>query len=105
MKCAVCGSTALVEGKLGGHDASLTGFQPSDTPWLKRAFAFGNREILAFGCLHCNHLQLTVKFSEGDLERYQQFVGEQPNVLERINSEPEPKDKGKKSSRRRGKLR
>jgi len=102
MKCAVCGSTALVEGKLGGGDASLTGFQPSDMPWLKRAFAMGNREILAFACLHCQHLQLTVKFSEGDLERYQQFEGEQPNVLERINSEiGKPKAKGGKPGRRR----
>jgi len=96
MKCAACGSTALVEGKLGGGDASLTGFQPGDTPWLKRAFAFGNREIVAYACLHCNLLQLTVQFTEDDLQRYQQFEGEQPNVLERINSALEPKDKGTK---------
>jgi hypothetical protein len=33
-------------------------------------------------------LQLGVDFNEGDLERYQQFEGEQPGVLERINSNP-----------------
>jgi hypothetical protein len=33
-------------------------------------------------------LQLAVEFNEDDLERYQQFEGEQPGVLERINSEP-----------------
>lgn len=86
MKCAACGSTALVEGKLVGED--VIGFQPGDAPWLKRIFAVGNRDISAYGCLHCQHLQLAVEFSESDLERYQQFEGEQPNVLERINSEP-----------------
>ncbi len=33
-------------------------------------------------------LQLAVEFSDSDREQYQQFEGEQPNVLERINSEP-----------------
>jgi hypothetical protein len=33
-------------------------------------------------------LQFTVEFSERDLERYQEFEGEQPDVLERINSNP-----------------
>lgn len=92
MKCAACGSTALVGGKLVGEDASVIGFQPIDAAWLKRIFALGNRNISAYGCLHCRHLQLAVEFSESDLERYQQFEGEQPNVLERINSESgEPK--------------
>jgi hypothetical protein len=33
-------------------------------------------------------LQFTVEFTERDLERYQEFEGEQPGVLERINSDP-----------------
>jgi hypothetical protein len=37
-------------------------------------------------------LQFTVEFSERDLERYQQFEGEQPDVLARINSEPKKLD-------------
>ena len=88
MKCAACGSTALVGGNLVGNDASLIGFQPVDAGLLKRIFAIGHRSISAYGCLHCRHLQLAVEFSESDLERFQQFEGEQPNVLERINSEP-----------------
>jgi hypothetical protein len=88
MKCAACGSTALVGGKLVGEDAAVVGFQPGDARWLKRILGLGNRDIGAYGCLHCRHLQLAVEFSETDLERYQQFEGEQPNVLERINSEP-----------------
>jgi hypothetical protein len=51
-------------------------------------FGVGTREVRAYGCIHCQHLQLAVSFSEGDLQRYQQFEGEQPGVLERINSEP-----------------
>ena len=51
-------------------------------------FGVGTRKIRAYGCVHCQHLQLAVDFSEKDLVRYQQFEGEQPGVLERINSEP-----------------
>jgi hypothetical protein len=92
MKCAACESTALVGGKILGEGSSLVGFQPLDAPWLRRVFAVGNRSIRAYGCLHCQHLQLAVEFTESDLKRYQQFEGEQPSVLERINSEPgEPK--------------
>lgn len=92
MRCAACGSTALVGGILIGIDGSLIGFQPSHAPWLKRIFAVGNRGVRAHGCLHCEHLQLAVEFSDSDREQYQQFEGEQPNVLERINPDPgEPK--------------
>ena len=52
------------------------------------SFGVGARSIRAYGCLHCQHLQLAVNFSDKDLERYQNFEGEQPGVLERINSEP-----------------
>lgn len=30
----------------------------------------------------------STKFTERDLERYQEFEGQQPDVLERINSDP-----------------
>ena len=69
MKCAACGSTALVGGKLVGED--VIGFQPGDAPWLKRIFAVGNRDISAYGCLHCQHLQLAVEFSESDLKPFE----------------------------------
>jgi hypothetical protein len=48
-------------------------------------FGVGTRSIRALGCVHCGHLQLSVDFAEKDLQRYQQFEGEQPGVLERIN--------------------
>ena len=45
-------------------------------------FAVGGRAV------HCQNLQIAVEFNESDLERYQQFEGVQPDVLERINSNP-----------------
>ena len=93
MKCVSCGSAALVEGIIKGDDGSTPSFYPSDTPLLRRVFSIGGRAMRAYGCVHCHHVQLAVEFREGDLERYQQFEGEQPNVLERIGSEPErPED-------------
>jgi len=88
MKCVACGSTALVAGTLidtsGGR---TTSFKPADVPIWKSMFGLGTREIRAYGCLHCQHLQLAVDFSEEDLQHYQQFEGEQPDVLERISSD------------------
>lgn len=89
MKCVACGSGALVEGTLmdnAGGGTSL--FKPKETSIWKSLFGVGTREVRAYGCVHCHHTQLAVNFSEKDLERYQQFDGEQPGVLERINSEP-----------------
>ena len=88
MKCTACGSSALVAGTIMGSDASSPGFYPSDVPALKRIFGIGNRAVQAYGCVHCRNLQFTVEFTERDLERYQEFEGEQPDVLERINSNP-----------------
>jgi hypothetical protein len=51
-------------------------------------FGVGTRAVRAYGCIHCQHLQPAISFSEEDLQRYQQFEGEQPGVLERINFEP-----------------
>ena len=72
---------------MSSNGATL-GFYPSDLPTLKRIFGIGNRDVQAYGCVHCGNLQFTVKFSERDLERYQEFEGQQPDVLERINSDP-----------------
>lgn len=55
-------------------------------------FGVGMRGVRAYGCIHCQHLQLAVEFTEEDSQRYQQFEGQQPSVLERINSEPEQSD-------------
>jgi hypothetical protein len=56
-------------------------------------FGVGTREVRTYGCINCQHLQLAVSFSEEDLQRYQQFEGEQPSVLERINPGPKELEK------------
>lgn len=88
MKCTACGSSALVAGTIMGGDGTMPTFCPSDIPALKRTFGIGSRAIQAYGCVHCRNLQFAVEFKERDLERYQEFEGEQPGVLERINSNP-----------------
>ena len=89
MKCTACGSSSLVEGTIiSNGDASTFGFYASDLPSLKRIFGIGSRRVQAYGCVHCKNLQFTVEFSESDVTRYQQFEGQQPDVLERINSSP-----------------
>jgi hypothetical protein len=90
MKCVACGSTSLVEGTLIDNSGNKTSiFKPKELSIWKSMFAIGKREVRAYGCIHCQHLQLAVNFTEEDFQRYQQFEGEQPSVLERINSEPE----------------
>jgi len=60
-------------------------FLPTTTSYLKRIFGGGSRKINAFACLHCSHLELTVEFTEKDRQRYQEFDGPQPGVLDRIS--------------------
>jgi hypothetical protein len=86
MKCIACGSAALIEGIVMPSNGGSIGFYPRDSPVLKRIFGMGSREIRAYGCIHCQNLQFAVGFNESDLERYQEFEGEQPDVLARINS-------------------
>lgn len=89
MKCVACGSAALVEGTVGDNSSGGTIiFKPKELSMWKSMFGVGTREVRAYGCIHCQHLQLAVSFSDEDVRRYQQFEGEQPGVLERINSEP-----------------
>jgi len=88
MKCLACGNEALVSGTLletsGGGTVA---FKLDAVSKWKSLFGVGTRSIRAYACLHCQHLQFAVDFTEKDLRKYQQFEGEQPNVLERINSE------------------
>ncbi len=89
MKCASCGRNALVEGSLIETSCAGTSmFQPKGVSLWKRLFGVGTRSIRAYGCIHCQHLQLAVNFSDEDLLRYQQFEDEQPGLMDRINSEP-----------------
>lgn len=88
MKCVACGSVALVKGIVMDVGGSTPVFKPEVVSVWKSMFGVGTRSIRAYACIHCQHLQLAVDFSDEDLQRYQQFEGEQPGVLERINSEP-----------------
>ena len=85
MKCIACGSAALIKGGLAAE--SGIGFQPDDVSYLKQIFGVGARKIHAYACIHCGNMQLTVDFKDNDRARYQQFEGEQPNLLDRINPE------------------
>lgn len=90
MKCLACGSEAMVGGTvLDNSTGGEIAFRFDETPTWKKVLGVGTRAIRAHGCVHCGHLQLAVDFTEKDLQRYQQFEGEQPGVLERINSERE----------------
>ena len=89
MNCLACGSSALVSGTvLDNSSGGSTVFKIDEVPIWKSMFGIGTRKIRAYGCVHCQHLQLAVDFSEKDKRRYQQFEGQQPGVLERINEEP-----------------
>ena len=88
MKCVACGSSVLVEGNLLDSNGSPTTFKTADVSLWKTMFGVGTRTVRTYACIRCHHLQLAVNFTEKDMQRYQQFEGEQPDVLERINSEP-----------------
>ena len=90
MKCVACGSTSLVEGILIDSSGNTSArFKPEDVSTWKSMLGLGVRPVRAYGCIHCQHLQLAVNFSEDDSQRYQQFEGQQPTILERLNSEPD----------------
>ena len=83
MKCISCGSKNLVEGTIPLNPKDELKFNPGGRTLKDRVF-MGGRKIRAYGCLHCNHLQLGVDFEPGDLERYQEFEGIQPTIVERL---------------------
>ncbi|HCA57104.1 MAG TPA: hypothetical protein DEP46_03865 [Blastocatellia bacterium] len=77
---------------LDSGDGGKPAFKLDEVPAWKSLFGLGTRAIRGYGCVHCGHLQLAVDFSEKDKTSYRQFEGEQPGVLERINSETEKLD-------------
>ena len=89
MKCVACGSVSLIEGDLMDTNGGMNAFKLKDVPTWKSIFGIGNRKVKAYGCVNCYHLQLAVDFNEKDRERYRQFEGQQPSVLERLNAESE----------------
>ena len=93
MKCLACGSEALVGGTvLNNSDGGSVVFKLDDVPVWKSMFGVGTRTVRAYGCVHCQHLQLAVDFNAKDRQRYQQFEGEQPGILERLSSETDKRE-------------
>jgi hypothetical protein len=94
MNCLACGSEALIGGTiLDGSSGGTSVFRLDEVPIWKSMFGVGTRSIRAYGCMHCQHLQLAVDFSEKDRLRFQQFEGEQPGILERLASETDKREK------------
>jgi hypothetical protein len=90
MKCVACGSASLIEGNLMNMgDGGTNYFNIKDISTWKSIFGKGIRKVKAYGCVNCYHLQLAVDFSNEDQERYRQFEGVQPSLMERINAEEE----------------
>lgn len=90
MNCNSCGSSNVIEGIISdsnGGDASL--FISKDKPYFKKIFGMGGNKILSFACVHCGNLQQIVEFDEKDKERYIEFEGRQPTLMERIKDESE----------------
>ena len=88
MKCVACGGEGLVRGVLSSEsDMADVCFRLADRSYLSRFLGLGSKPVRAYGCVRCGHLQLAVKFDEGDLRRFLEFEGQQPSVLERINEE------------------
>jgi hypothetical protein len=77
MQCTSCGNPSPIEGELLSTDGGITKFSPTGDSKLKRALGMGGRQVRAYGCPRCGHLQLAVEFSEDDLEKYQSFEGAQ----------------------------
>lgn len=89
MNCNSCGSSNLIEGTIkessSGGNVSL--FVSKDKPLYKKIFGIGGNKILSFACVHCGNLQQMVEFSEKDKQRYIEFEGQQPSLMERIKDE------------------
>lgn len=91
MNCNSCGSSNVIEGTIinSGDSGSVSLFVSKDKPLYKKIFGIGGNKVLSFACVHCGNLQLMVEFSEKDKQRYIEFEGRQPSLMERINDEPE----------------
>jgi len=90
MKCVACGGEGLVEGMLAsGSGTDAVRFMPAESSYLKKFLGLGSKPVRAYGCVHCGHLQLAVEFEEEDLQRFLEFDGQQPSVLERLNDDDE----------------
>lgn len=88
MNCLACGSSAMVSGTLlETSSGSSPIFKIDEVSIWKSLFGVGTRKIRAYGCVHCQNLQFGVDFTEKDRLQYQQFEGEQPDLLNRISAD------------------
>jgi len=85
MNCIACKSTNVIEGDV--IDQHGLSFKPLEVSDWKATLGIGVQKISAFACVHCGNLQLNVDFSDEDRQRYIEFEGQQPDLLERIESE------------------
>ena len=81
MKCVACGSANLIEGTVPLNPKDELKFNPGGRSMKDRFFMDG-RNVRAFACLHCHHLQLAVDFQPDDLERYQEFEETPASIVE-----------------------
>lgn len=91
MRCVSCGSANLVEGTIPLTPKDDLKFNPGGRSFKDRLFG-GGRRVRAYGCLHCNHLQFAVDFDPSDAERYQEFEGSQPSIVERLEESGEQEE-------------
>lgn len=97
MKCVACGSESLVEGVITPMDSTESvHFTPNYISKFKAMLGIfkamlgtGPRNVRAYGCVRCGHLQLAVAFSEDERQHLLKFEGQQPGVLERLDEESE----------------
>jgi hypothetical protein len=73
----------MVEGTVPLTPKDDLKFNPGGRSFKDRMFG-GGRRIRAYGCLRCNYLQFAVDFAPGDVERFQEFEGAQPTLIERL---------------------
>ena len=79
-----------MEGRIAaGRGTDDLRFRPARLPFLSAALGLGSRPVRAYGCPRCHHLQLAVDFSEEESQKFIEFEGQQPGVLERLADEAE----------------
>jgi Zn ribbon nucleic-acid-binding protein len=88
MNCVAGESTNLIEGKiLDESGGAKPRFKPLEVSMWKAVFGIGVQEVTVFACVHCGHRQMSVNFSDEDRQRYLELEGQQPDLLERIESQ------------------
>ena len=82
MKCVSCGGTNVVEGTVPLTPKDDFKFNPGGRSFKDRVFG-GGRKARAYGRMNRNYLQPAVGFDPSDVERYREFEGVPPIIVER----------------------